>query len=42
MDYVKKAEKVNKYKGMLSAMLAAFPCAATFWFTYELSKYTLN
>jgi len=42
VDYVKQAEKVNKYKGMLSAMTAAFPCAAAFWCTYELSKFKLH
>jgi len=41
VDFVKKAAHVNKYRGMLSAMLAAFPCSAIFWCTYELSKFEL-
>ncbi|TNV87136.1 hypothetical protein FGO68_gene1189 [Halteria grandinella] len=41
VDYTKEAQQVSKYKGFLSAMLAAFPCAAVFWCTYEYSKFTL-
>lgn len=42
MDYTKEAKQVSKYKGFLSAMLASFPCAATFWCTYEYSKFFLR
>lgn len=28
----------NLYSGMLSSMIASFPCAATFWVTYTLMK----
>ena len=41
-DFVKSAESVSKFKGLASAMAASFPCAATFWATYELSKYVLR
>lgn len=42
IDYTKEAKQVSKYKGFLSAMLAAFPCAAVFWCTYEYSKFFLR
>ena len=33
---------MSKFKGLASAMAAAFPCAATCWVSYELSKYKLR
>lgn len=42
VDFVQKAETVSKFKGLASAMAAAFPCAATFWLSYEFSKYYLH
>ena len=42
IDFVKKAETVSKFKGLTSAMAASFPCAATFWLSYEFSKYCLH
>ena len=42
IDYVKQAETVSKFKGLASAMTASFPCAATFWMSYEFSKYFLH
>ena len=40
-DYTSEAKKVNKFRGFISSMLASFPCAATFWTTYEVSKLLL-
>ena len=37
-----KAKNVSKYQGFLSSMAASFPCAAMFWFSYELCKYQLR
>ena len=37
-----KADGVSKYRGLASAMLASFPCAALFWLAYEYSKYFLS
>lgn len=42
IDYVKQAETVSKFRGLASAMAASFPCAATFWLSYEFSKYFLH
>jgi len=36
---MKSADNVSKFKGLASAMAGAFPCAATFWLSYEYSKY---
>ena len=41
-DSEKKADKVSKYGGLASAMLASFPCAALFWLAYEYSKYYIQ
>ena len=41
-DFLKDAQTVSKYRGLASAMAASFPCAATFWLSYEYSKYALN
>ena len=41
----KKGQKVgysNPYAGLLSAMVASFPCAATFWATYCTVKWLLG
>ena len=41
----KKGQKVgfsNPYAGLLSAMVASFPCAATFWATYTTAKWLLG
>lgn len=38
VDFMKSAEKVNKYRGFFSSMIASFPSSATFWLTYEVSK----
>lgn len=40
-NYTKEASKVNKFRGFVSSMLASFPCAATFWTTYEITKLSL-
>ncbi|CAI2377596.1 unnamed protein product [Moneuplotes crassus] len=37
-NYAKEANKVNKFRGFVSSMLASFPCAAIFWASYEFSK----
>ena len=29
----------SKFRGLASSMAASFPCAATFWLSYEYSKY---
>ena len=42
VDFVQSAEAVSKFRGLASAMAASFPCAATFWLSYEFSKYALN
>ena len=42
VDYIKQAETVSKFRGLASAMAASFPCAATFWLSYEFSKYCLH
>ena len=42
MDYTKQADSVSKYRGLASAMLASFPCAALFWLAYEYSKYFIH
>ena len=41
-DIMKQAESVGKYKGLASAVAAAFPCAAMFWLSYEYSKYFIH
>ena len=41
-NFLKDAQTVSKYRGLASAMAASFPCAATFWLSYEYSKYALN
>ena len=41
-DFVKSSEAVSKFRGLTSAMAASFPCAATFWLSYEYSKYVLH
>ena len=33
---------MSKYRGLASAMMASFPCAALFWLAYEYSKYLLS
>ena len=42
VDFVKKAQTVSKFKGLATAMAGSFPCAGTFWFSYELGKHTLH
>ena len=42
VDFVKKTETVSKFRGLASSMSASFPCAATFWLSYEYSKYLLH
>ena len=42
VDYVQQAQTVSKFRGLASAMAASFPCAATFWLSYEFSKYVLR
>ncbi len=41
-NFVKQAANISKFKGLASAMAGAFPCAATFWLSYEYSKYTIR
>jgi len=41
-DFMKDAFNVSKFRGLSSAMAAAFPCAATFWLSYEYGKYFLR
>lgn len=38
----KKLSISNPYAGLLSAMIASFPCAATFWATYCTMKWVLK
>ncbi len=38
-NFVESASNVSKFRGLASAMAGAFPCAATFWLSYEYSKY---
>ena len=40
-NYTFEAKKVNKFRGFISSMLASFPCAATFWTTYEVMKLSM-
>lgn len=42
VDYSKQASNVSKFKGLLSPMLASFPCSATFMLSYEFTKYWLR
>ena len=42
VDFLRQAEAVSKFRGLASAMAASFPCAATFWLSYEFSKYVLH
>ena len=39
---MKDAKAVSKFRGLAPAAAASFPCAATFWISYELNKYALN
>jgi len=41
-NFVQSAQNVSKFKGLASAMAGAFPCAATFWLSYEYSKYLVR
>lgn len=41
-DFTCKAHKISKFKGLPSSMVASFPCAATFWLTYETTKSQLQ
>ena len=41
-NFVKSAENVSRYRGLASAMAGAFPCAATFWLSYEYSKFLVR
>ena len=42
VDFTKDAASVSKFKGLSTAMAASFPCAATFWLSYEFAKYFLH
>lgn len=42
VDYQKQASHISKFKGLLSPMLASFPCSATFMLSYEYTKYWLR
>ena len=42
VDYQTKAAEISRFKGLPSAMIASFPCAATFWLSYEFAKYHLH
>ena len=39
---MKDAQLVSKFRGLAPSMAAAFPCAATFWLSYEYSKFLLR
>ena len=41
-NFVRSAADISKYKGLASAMAASFPCAATFWLSYEYSKFAMR
>ena len=41
-DYTQQTDLISKYRGLASAMLASFPCAALFWLAYEYSKYFIH
>ena len=41
-DFMKDAQLVSKFRGLAPSMAAAFPCAATFWLSYEYSKFVLR
>ena len=41
-NFIQSAADISKYKGLASAMAASFPCAATFWLSYEYSKYAIR
>ena len=42
IDYSVKAAEISRFKGLPSAMIASFPCAAVFWLSYEFAKYHLH
>jgi solute carrier family 25 (mitochondrial S-adenosylmethionine transporter), member 26 len=42
VDFTISATDISKFRGLSSAMAAAFPCAATFWLSYEYGKYALR
>jgi hypothetical protein len=39
---MKESSGVSKFRGLASAMAAAFPCAAMFWLSYEYGKFFLR
>ena len=41
-NFVHSAENISKFRGLASAMAGAFPCAATFWLSYEYSKHFIR
>jgi solute carrier family 25 S-adenosylmethionine transporter 26 len=41
-NFVQSAENISKFRGLASAMAGAFPCAATFWLSYEYSKHFIR
>ena len=41
-NFIKASKDISKYKGLVSAMAASFPCAAVFWLSYEYSKYAIR
>ena len=42
VDFMKESSGVSKFRGLASAMAAAFPCAAMFWLSYEYGKFFLR
>jgi solute carrier family 25 (mitochondrial S-adenosylmethionine transporter), member 26 len=42
VDFTKTASDVSKFRGLASAMAAAFPCAAMFWLSYEYGKFYMR
>lgn len=41
-NFVEKASQISKYRGLAATMAASFPCAATFWLSYEYFKYVIR
>jgi solute carrier family 25 S-adenosylmethionine transporter 26 len=41
-NFKESAAQVSKFRGLASSMAASFPCAATFWLSYEFSKYQIR
>ena len=40
-DFVQSSKNISKFRGFVSSISASFPCSATFWIIYEISKIKL-